>query len=436
MVGKALQSRAVVAFGALVGGGHREDLLAAEHVELGDRERGQPVDPRGVLERDEVEPAGPTRAARGGAELAALLAQLLSGLVVELGGERPGADAGGVGLGHAPDLADVLRPDPGAYAGCSGDRVGGGDERVGAVVDVEQGGLGALEDHRLAGVERVVDQARGVGDVLLQAAAVEQVLLGDRLEVERRVALEFAQLLGLGLERGDDLLLEDLLVEHVLHPDPEPQGLVGVAGADPAPGGADLALAELRLADLVEHQVVGHDQVRVGAEPQVGGVHAALAQPVDLAGEHRRVDHDAVADHAGGVGVEDPGGDQVELEDLVAVDDRVAGVVASLKARDDVRARGEQVDDLALPLVAPLGSDDDGARHPQVSLGAGQASRRSAAGGGSSRRSTASKRRWSRPKSGTISHISSRRETVRSPIWAASSSRSRLVVTTIAFSAS
>ena len=38
----------------------------------------------------------------------------------------------------------------------------------------------------------------------------------------------------------------------------------------------------------------------------------------------------------------------------------VPGVVAALVAGDDGERLGEQVDDLALALVAPLGADDDG----------------------------------------------------------------------------
>ena len=48
----------------------------------------------------------------------------------------------------------------------------------------------------------------------------------------------------------------------------------------------------------------------------------------------------------------------MEDEGLVAVDDGVAGVVAALVAGHDVEPLRQQVDDLALPLVAPLGADD------------------------------------------------------------------------------
>ena len=48
------------------------------------------------------------------------------------------------------------------------------------------------------------------------------------------------------------------------------------------------------------------------------------------------------------------------MEDgLLAVDhQRVAGVVAALKADDDIGVVGKQIDDLALTLVTPLRADD------------------------------------------------------------------------------
>jgi hypothetical protein len=96
------------------------------------------------------------------------------------------------------------------------------------------------------------------------------------------------------------------------------------------------SLPSLQLARRVELHVVGHDQVRVGRDAQAADVDAAVAELLDLAGQHRRVDDDAVADRAGLAGVEDPRGDQVELEGLAVADDRVTGVVAALKADHDV----------------------------------------------------------------------------------------------------
>ena len=56
--------------------------------------------------------------------------------------------------------------------------------------------------------------------------------------------------------------------------------------------------------------------------------------------------------------MERAGRDQVE-DGLLAVDhQRVAGVVAALEANDDIGVVGKQIDDLALALVTPLGTDD------------------------------------------------------------------------------
>ena len=45
---------------------------------------------------------------------------------------------------------------------------------------------------------------------------------------------------------------------------------------------------------------------------------------------------------------------------LLAVDDqRVAGIVAALEARHGSGPLGQQVDNLALAFIAPLGADDN-----------------------------------------------------------------------------
>ena len=232
-------------------------------------------------------------------------------------------------------------PTPGAGAGRGADRVRRGHERIGAVVDVQQRALGALEDDAAAGVQHVPRELGRVGDVLRDPVPVGQVVLGHRLQVELGRLRVRAQREPLGLHRGDDLLLEDLLVEQVLDADAQARGLVGVAGADAAPRGADLELAELRLARVVEEHVVRHDQVRVGADAQAREVDALGAQLVELAGQHLRVDHDAVADRAQLARIEDPGRDQVELPVHAVAHDGVPGVVAALEAdhQSDFSAR-------------------------------------------------------------------------------------------------
>src|SRR5262249_14934666 len=121
VVGEGVEARLLL---TAVARADLDRLEAAEDVELRDHERGHRVQPRGVLERDEVEPAGAPRAPGGRADLAAALADLGPDVVVELGRERAGAHARRVRLRDAPDLVDVARPDARAGARGAGGRVG------------------------------------------------------------------------------------------------------------------------------------------------------------------------------------------------------------------------------------------------------------------------------------------------------------------------
>lgn len=95
---------------------------SGEDIEEHDREGIGGVDHRAVAERDEVEPAASSWAPCGGAVFASAFADGVRGVVVEFGGEGSGTDAGGIRLGDAEDVGDVLAGD--ACAG--GDAQGGG----------------------------------------------------------------------------------------------------------------------------------------------------------------------------------------------------------------------------------------------------------------------------------------------------------------------
>ena len=87
---------------------------------------------------------------------------------------------------------------------------------------------------------------------------------------------------------------------------------------------------------------------------------------VELGDQDGGIDDAAASDGAALAG-DDAGRDLADLVRLVADDDRVAGVRAALVAADEIRVLREQVDDLSLPLVAPLRTDDDGRGHARQS---------------------------------------------------------------------
>src|SRR5262249_20717261 len=104
------------------------------------------------------------------------------------------------------------------------------------------------------------------------------------------------------------------------------------------------------------------------AEPPVVGEVAAGLQGVDLANEHVRVDDHARPHHAHLARVEDAGGHEVQDRLLALHHQRVPGVVAAVVAHDHVGVGGEEIDDLPLSLVTPLGADDGSRRHWHQSL--------------------------------------------------------------------
>ena len=121
-----------------------------EHVELGQRDAVDAADFTGLAHEAGVEPAAAARAPRDRAELRPALAEQLADLVVELGRERPLAHARRVGLGDAEHVVEGAGADARAGRRLRRHRVRRGDERIGAVVDVEQRALRAFEQDPLA----------------------------------------------------------------------------------------------------------------------------------------------------------------------------------------------------------------------------------------------------------------------------------------------
>jgi hypothetical protein len=83
-----------------------------------------------------------------------------------------------------------------------------------------------------------------------------------------------------------------------------------------------------------------------------------LAQSPNFLQKSHGVEHHAIADDASAPGAQYSAGNQLQDEFLAVNDDGMAGVVAAGIARDDREVLRKNVDNLALALVAPLGTDD------------------------------------------------------------------------------
>src|SRR5512134_2450663 len=84
---------------------------------------------------------------------------------------------------------------------------------------------------------------------------------------------------------------------------------------------------------------------------------------IHLLDQGSRIDDDTVPDHAERTAVKDTGGNEVKDKGSAVVDHGVPGVRAALIADDRIGVTCQDVDDLPLAFVAPLGADHNQITH-------------------------------------------------------------------------
>ena len=225
---------------------------------------------------------------------------------------------------------------------------------IGAVVDVEERALRALEHDRLPFPPRLVEEHRHVGHPPAHPFPAALEIVVDLPPVHRR-------LLDQPVARVDvvaDGFGERVRVGEIADAHAAARDLVLVGRTDAARGRADLALAAPRFAEQVELAVVRQDEVRLVADHQpVADGDAGALELVDLGEQRLRIDDHAVADDAGDAVVQDAGRQQAQHELAPVGVDGVPGIVTALVAGDDGKIGREQVDDFALAFITPLGAE-------------------------------------------------------------------------------
>ena len=138
-------------------------------------------------------------------------------------------------------------------------------------------------------------------------------------------------------------------------------GLVLIGRADAAERRADLFVSEPLLGRVIESPVIRHYQMRPARDLEPFGRHrdSLLLDLIDLFKKRLWVDDHAVAEHAGLVLVNDARRQKPQNKGLVADINAVPGIMAALISRHDIKTVRQQIDDLSLSLIAPLGADND-----------------------------------------------------------------------------
>jgi hypothetical protein len=86
---------------------------------------------------------------------------------------------------------------------------------------------------------------------------------------------------------------------------------------------------------------------------------APLLQAIHLFEQGCRINHNAIPYDAVFSLVQNTRGDEVQDEFFLPDNHGMARIMAALIARDNVRAVGQEVNDLSLALIAPLGADNN-----------------------------------------------------------------------------
>ncbi len=139
-----------------------------------------------------------------------------------------------------------------------------------------------------------------------------EVLRGDPVGVEREAVVDLGEDRILLSQHDIELLAEDLGVAAGPAREARCEPPCPRTRPDPALGGAELVLAQVALGDPVELDVIGHDEMGVAGNDEPAHVDATCPQPRTLSEQHRRLDHDAVADDGHDVVVEHAARDELQ----------------------------------------------------------------------------------------------------------------------------
>src|SRR5262249_14437649 len=115
---------------------------------------------------------------------------------------------------------------------------------------------------------------------------------------------------------------------------------------------------------LFHHAMGGKEDMRAIADKKIARDRdPGRLQRFDLGQEGLWIDDQPVADDGLFTRPQNTAGDELQNELLLPNEHGMPGVVAALITRDDVKAAGEQIDDLPLALISPLGAQYDYVSH-------------------------------------------------------------------------
>ena len=226
------------------------------------------------------------------------------------------------------------------------------------MVHVQQGTLGAFEQDFLVriddGFQHAPDRRRIGQDFRRDLEQFGDELVRGIFRLVHAAAQGVVMVQDLG-----DAGAQGLFIGQVDNADGAAADLVLIRRTDTAAGRADGLAVIAVLAHGVQLAVDRQDQ-----RGCLGNLHdfrgdgdALFGDAVDLGHEGPGIDDDTITDH-GELAADHAGGQQGKLVDILADDERMAGIVTALEAGHHIGAVRQPVNQLALAFIAPLSADD------------------------------------------------------------------------------
>ena len=204
------------------------------------------------------------------------------------------------------------------------------------MVEVEHSSLCPFKEDFLAFTDIEVRRVVRILDVLADLIGIAEVFFEDFIVIEAFAAIIFFKETVFKVNIDAQFLGKYIAVHEVADADAYAVDFVGIARSDTVFRRADFSTrGNFQFADL--HPFGGH--------------------AFDFFKEDFRIDNDAAADDASFVGKEDPRRQETQCKGLIVDDDRMAGVIPTLGADDDIGLLGQIIYNLTFTFVAPLGSD-------------------------------------------------------------------------------
>src|SRR5574337_2095904 len=155
-------------------------------------------------------------------------------------------------------------------------------------------------------------------------------------------------------------LPKEVAVGQIAHPDPCPRHLIDIGRTDPASGSPDLPALSEPLQFRVQDRMIGEHEMCVLADKEVLlDLHVQLTELVHFLDEGGQINHYAVPQDADLPFPQHARRDQMQDDLLLSHHDRMAGVGPTLVSGHRIEILREEINDLALPFVAPLRTDND-----------------------------------------------------------------------------